>query len=66
MELCDCISFINVCAVVMCHDFSNGICSSGLKILVLQYYLEIKVPKMVRKNIYLLNNHQTGVKITIL
>lgn len=51
--------------VVMCHDFSNGICSSG-KILVLQYYLEIKVPKMVSKSIYMLSKHQAGVKIAIL
>lgn len=50
--------------VVMCHDFSNGICSSG-KILVL-LYLEIKVPKMVSKIIYMLSKHQAGVKIAIL
>lgn len=50
----------------MYHDFSNGICSSGLKILVLQYYLEIKLPKMVSKIIYMLSKHQARVKITIL
>lgn len=48
--------------VVMCRDFNNGICSSG-KILVLQYYLEIKVPKMVSKIIYMPSKHQAGVKI---
>lgn len=52
--------------VVMCHDFSNWIFNSGLKILVLQYYLE---PKMVSKIIiiiYMFSNHQAGVRITIL
>lgn len=66
MELCDCISLINVCAVVMCHDFRNGIYSTGVKILFLQYYLEINVPKMVRKIVYMFSKHQAGVKITIL
>lgn len=50
----------------MCHDFSNGICGSGLTIFALQYYLEIKVPKMVSKIICMLSKHQAGVKITIL
>lgn len=50
----------------MCHDFRNGIYSSGVKILVLQYYLEINVPKMVRKIVYMFSKHQAGAKITIL
>lgn len=67
IQLCDCVSFMNVCAVVMQHDFNtNGICSSGLQILVLQYYLEIKLPKMISKIIFIISKHQAGAKILVL
>lgn len=50
----------------MYRDFNNGICSSGLKILVLQYYLEIKLHKMFSEHRNNFAKHQAGVKIAIL